>query len=62
VDSGVSTWQIRAMSRGCFTSYILVWDPGDLTTYRPVRERSVWRDFADDTLGDFRTMPGCLIL
>lgn len=35
-DSGVSTWQIMAMSRGCFTSYRLVWDPGDFTTYRPV--------------------------
>jgi hypothetical protein len=31
VDSCVSTLQISAMSRGCFTSYRLVWDPGDFT-------------------------------
>jgi hypothetical protein len=37
--------QIMAMSRGCFTSYMLVWDPGDFTTYRPVQERFTWRDF-----------------
>jgi hypothetical protein len=53
VDSCVSTWQIRAMSRGCFTSYRLVWDPGKFTTYRLVRERFAWRDFADNVLRDF---------
>jgi hypothetical protein len=53
VDSCVSTWQIRAMNRGCFTSYKLDWDPGDFSTYRPVRERFAWRDFADDVLKDF---------
>jgi hypothetical protein len=36
VDSCVITLQISAMSIGCFTSYMLVWDPGDFTTYRQV--------------------------
>jgi len=53
VDSCVSTSQIRAMSRGCFTSYMLVWDLGDFTTYRSVLEMFAWRDFAEDVLVDF---------
>jgi hypothetical protein len=54
VDSFVSTFIISSvMSRGCFTSYMLVWDPGHFTTYRQVRERFAWRDFVDDVLGDF---------
>jgi hypothetical protein len=32
------------MSRGCFMSYMLVWDPGDFTVYRVL----VFRDFEDD--------------
>jgi hypothetical protein len=36
------------MSRGCFTSYMLVWDLGDFTNYRLVREMFSWRDFVDD--------------
>jgi hypothetical protein len=51
VGSCVSTLQINAMGRGCFTSYRLVWDPGDFTTYRKIRERFTWRDFADIVLG-----------
>jgi hypothetical protein len=34
VGSCVSTLQISVMGRGLFTSYWLVWDPGDFTTYR----------------------------
>jgi hypothetical protein len=34
VDSCVTTLHISAMNRGCFTSYGLVWDPGEFTTYR----------------------------
>jgi len=52
VDSCVITLQINVMSRGCFTSYMLVWDPGDFTTYRMVQERFSWRDFVDYVLGD----------
>jgi hypothetical protein len=53
VDSCISTLQDSALSRGCFTSYMLVWDPGDFTTYRQVRERFTWRDFANNVLGYF---------
>jgi hypothetical protein len=53
VDSCVSTLQINVMSRGCFTSYSLVWDPSDFTTYRQVQERFTWRDFVDEELGYF---------
>jgi hypothetical protein len=49
VDSCISTLQTSAMSRGCFTSYRLVWDPGDFTTYGILV--FAWRDFADDVLG-----------
>jgi hypothetical protein len=31
VDSCIITLQTSAMSRGCFTSYKLAWDPGDFT-------------------------------
>jgi hypothetical protein len=37
VDFGLSTLQIEAIE--CFTSYRVVWDPGDFTTYRSVRHR-----------------------
>jgi hypothetical protein len=53
VDSCVSTLQISAMSRGCFTSYSLVWYTGHFTTYRRVQGRFAWREFADNVLGDF---------
>jgi hypothetical protein len=36
VGSYVSNLQIIIMGRGCITSYNLVWDPGDFTTYRQV--------------------------
>jgi hypothetical protein len=58
-DSCVSPLQISAMSRGCFTSYRLAWDPGDFTTYGQVRERFTWRDFADDMLGDMGECTTC---
>jgi hypothetical protein len=48
VDSCLGTLQIMAMNRGCFTSYMLVWHLGDFTTYRSIRERFAWRDFADN--------------
>jgi hypothetical protein len=48
VDSCISTLQTSAMSRGCFMSYMLVWDPDDFTIYGVL----VFRDFADDMLGD----------
>jgi hypothetical protein len=44
VDSCISTLQTSAMSRGCFTSYRLVWDPGDFTIYGVLV--FTWRDFA----------------
>ena len=53
MDSCVITLHINAMSRGCFTSYRLVWDPGHFTSHKQVRERFAWRNFADDRLGDF---------
>jgi hypothetical protein len=59
VVSCVSTLHISAMSRRCFTSYRLVWDPGDFTTYRQVRERFTWRDFVDDVLGDMGECMTC---
>ena len=52
-DSCVSTWQIRAMSRGCFTSYRLVWDPGNFTTYRLIQDRFTWGGFTNDVLRVF---------
>jgi hypothetical protein len=42
---------IGGISRGCFTSYMLVWDLGDFTTYEIVV--FAWRYFADDVLGYF---------
>jgi hypothetical protein len=59
VDSCVGTLQINAMSRGCFTSYRLVWDPGEFTPYRQVRERSTWRYFADNVSGDTEECMTC---
>jgi hypothetical protein len=56
MDYCVSTLQISAMSRGCFTSYRLVWDPIDFTTYR---KRFAWRDFADNVLGDMEECTTC---
>jgi hypothetical protein len=53
VGSCVSTLQISAMGRGCFTSYRLVWDPGDFTTYRKIRERFAWRDFCRRCVGRY---------
>jgi hypothetical protein len=50
VDLGICTVQTSAMSRGCFMSYMLVWDPGDFTTYGVLVLAQ--RDFADDMLGD----------
>jgi hypothetical protein len=50
VDSCIFTLQTSAMSRGCFTSYRLVWDPGDFTIYGVLV--FTWRDFVDDMLGD----------
>jgi hypothetical protein len=41
------------MSRGCFTSYILFWDLGDLTTYGKVRERFSLIESANIILGYF---------
>jgi hypothetical protein len=35
-DSCDSTVQISMMRRGCFTSYRIVWDPGDFITYGQV--------------------------
>jgi hypothetical protein len=49
--SYVSTGQISAMSRGCFTPHMVVWDPCDFTTYEQVRESFAWRDFADVVSG-----------
>jgi hypothetical protein len=49
MDYCVSTLQISAMSRGCFTSYSPIRDPGDFTTYE---QRFAWRDFVNDALGD----------
>jgi hypothetical protein len=49
VDSCIITLQTSAMSRGCFTSYRLVWDPGGFTTYGIVV--FTWRDFVNDVLG-----------
>jgi hypothetical protein len=53
VNYCVITLQISAMSKGCSTSYGLVWDPNDFTTYRQVQERFAWREFVDNVLGDF---------
>jgi hypothetical protein len=50
MDSCISTLHTSAMSRGYFTSYMLVWDPDDLTIYRFLV--LAWRDSADDMLGD----------
>jgi hypothetical protein len=58
-DSCVSPLQISAMSRGCFTSYRIAWDPGDFTTYGQVRERFAWREFVDDMLGDMGECTTC---
>jgi hypothetical protein len=33
VDSCIGSLQTSVMSRGCFMSYMLVWDPGDFTFY-----------------------------
>jgi len=49
LDTGIFTLQISVMSRRCFLFYRLVWDPSDFTFY----EFLVFRDFADDMLGDF---------
>jgi hypothetical protein len=54
VDIGICTLQTSVMSRGCFMSYRLVWDPGDFTFY----EVLVFRDSADDMLGIFQMMIG----
>jgi hypothetical protein len=35
------------MSRGCFTSYKIVWDPGEFITYGQVQEFLIGRDFTD---------------
>jgi hypothetical protein len=50
VDSCIGSLQTSAMSRGCFTSYMLVWDPGNFTIYGVLV--FAWRDFVDDMLGD----------
>jgi hypothetical protein len=51
VDSCDSTVQISRTSRGCFTSYMIVWDPGDFITYAQVQEILIGRDVADVALG-----------
>jgi hypothetical protein len=51
VDPCISTLQTSAMSRGCFMSYKLVWEPGDFTIYGVLV--FAWTDFADDILGDW---------
>jgi hypothetical protein len=50
-NSYMSTGQISTMSRGCFASYKVVWDPGDFTIYEQVRESFAWRDFANALSG-----------
>jgi hypothetical protein len=44
VDSCISTLQSNAMSKGCFMSYMLVWDPCDFLVF-------TWTDFVDNMLG-----------
>jgi hypothetical protein len=48
VDSCIGSLQTSVMSRGCFKSCKLVWDPGDFTFYGVL----VSRDFVNDMLGD----------
>jgi hypothetical protein len=48
VDYCISTLQISAMSRECFTSS------------RQARERFAWRGFMDDVLGDMGECMTCL--
>jgi hypothetical protein len=51
VDSCIGSLQTSSMSRGCFTTYMLVWDPSNFTIYGVLV--FAWRDFADDMLGDY---------
>jgi hypothetical protein len=48
-DSCIKNLQTSAMSKGCFTSYKIVWDPSEFTTYEIIV--FIWRDFLDDVLG-----------
>ena len=46
-----STVHMSTMSRGCFNSYMIVWDPGDFITYGHVRDILTRRHFVDVALG-----------
>jgi hypothetical protein len=54
VDTGIFTLQTSVMSRGCFMSYRLVWDPHEFSFYGVL----VFRDSIDDMLGIFQMMLG----